>query len=144
MAERTEKRRCTHAGLIAVGTALAIAGAGCGAPSGDERPQTVIECLRGTGAHVSAIPAGFGDPPTIHLAHAADTGDVEIANVYLARSRKEATKVIRMEAAERNRPYKRAGQRVAVFYDAATGSFARRVTRCVRLPALGNYEGLPG
>jgi hypothetical protein len=92
---------------------------------------------------VSAIPAGFGNPDTIHLAHATDAGDVEVANVYLARTRNEAGKVIRMEARERNRPYKRAGRRVTVFYHDPTGDFARRVTSCVQLRALGNYEALP-
>ena len=123
---------------------MAIAAAGCGATGGGKRPQTVIECLRGTGAVVSAIPAGFGDPPTIHLAHRGDTGGSEIVNVYLARSRKEAAKVIRMEATDRNRVYQRIGERVTVFHDDAVGPFARRVTGCVRLPALGNYEALPG
>ena len=129
---------------MALGSALAIAAGGCGDTGGGERPQTVIECLRSTGANMSAIPAGFGNPDTIHLAHAHDMGRVEIANVYLARSRKEAAKVIRMEATDRKRPYKRAGQRVAVFHDATTGRFARMVTSCVRLRALGDYEALPG
>src|SRR4051794_21821026 len=73
MGERTVNRRFTRNAVMTVGSALAIAAAGCGAKGGSERPQTVIECLRSTDAHVSAIPAGFGDPPTIHLAHAADT-----------------------------------------------------------------------
>jgi len=136
-------RQCIQIGVMAVASALAIAAGGweCAA---SKRPQTVIGCLKVTGAVVSAIPAGFGDPPTIHLVHRSDTVGAEMVNVYLARSRKELAKVIRIEATNRKRPYKRAGHRVTVFHEDAHSTFARKVTACVRLPALGNYEALPG